>query len=189
MKLKKNALSRKLLIGAAGAVALVAMAAGGGYAITDRDDDNPIPAADRERAEEAALAETGGGTVTDSELDDESKYEVEVTLEDGNEVDVQLDKDFAVVSSETDGPDDVDDRDDRDDRDDSDDRAISAAERRQAEEAALAETGGGTVTSAEADDRNGYEVEVTLDDGTEVDVHLDESFAVVSTGADGPDDD
>jgi hypothetical protein len=30
-----------------------------------------------------------------------------------------------------------------------------------------------------------YEVEIAFDDGTRVDVRLDESFAVVSTAADG----
>jgi len=180
--MNKLTLPRKTLLAGAGAVALIVVAAGGGYALTAGDEDGQIPAADRDRAEEAALAETGGGKVTDSELDDEeSKYEVEVTLENGNEVDVQLDDNFDVVSSETDGPD------DETDDNDSDDRAISAAERTQAEEAALAETGGGTVTSAESDDLNGYEVEVTLDDGTEVDVHLDDGFNVVSTSNDGPD--
>ncbi len=42
--------------------------------------------------------------MTETEVDDEeSKYEVEVTLEDGSEIDVQLDADFAVVGSEIDG--------------------------------------------------------------------------------------
>lgn len=192
--MNKLNLSRKFLLGGAGAVALIAVAAGGGYALTTDDDtdDRPIPAADRERADKAALAETGGGTVTDTELDDEqSRYEVEVTLDDGNQVDVQLDEDFDVVSTETDGPDGDGDDDGDDDRDgdDTDDRALSAADREQAERAALAETGGGTVTSTEADDLTGYEVEVRQADGTEVDVHLDESFEVVSTRTDGPDDD
>lgn len=184
--MNKKTLSRKLLISGVGAVALLAVAAGGGYALTAGDDDHddrPIPAAEREKAEAAALAETGSGTVTDSEVDDEqSRYELEVTLDDGTQVDVQLDKDFGVVGTETDGPDDDGD-------DDSDDRALTAAERDRAESAALAETGGGTVTSTEADDRSGYEVDVTLDDGTEVDVHLDETFDVISSRSDGPDDD
>jgi uncharacterized membrane protein YkoI len=188
--MNKKTISRKFLLGGVGAVALIAIAAGGGYALTAADeagDDQPIPAADREQAEQAALAETGGGTVTDSELDDEqSKYEIEVTLDDGTQVDVQLDEDFGVVSSETDGPEDAGD--DSDDTDDSDDRAVPATDREQAERAALAETGGGTVTSTEADDQSGYEVEVTLDDGTEVDVHLDESFEVISSRTDGTDD-
>ncbi len=89
-----------------GAALVVAAAAGGAYALTAGDDDTterPIPAGDRERAEDAALAETGGGTVTGTEVDDEeSAYEVEVTLEDGTQVDVQLDEDFVVVGTEAD---------------------------------------------------------------------------------------
>ena len=38
--------------------------------------------------------------------DEESKYEVEVTLEDGTQVDVQLDEDFQVVGTESDGTED-----------------------------------------------------------------------------------
>jgi uncharacterized membrane protein YkoI len=85
---------------------------GGGtaYSLAHDDDDDtqrPIPAEDREQAERAALEKTGGGRVTETEVDDEeSKYEVEVTLDDGTQVDVQLDESFDVVSSETDGPDD-----------------------------------------------------------------------------------
>lgn len=51
------------------------------------------------RATEAALAVTGGGRVTDAETgDEESWYEVEVTLDDGRLVEVQLDRDLRVVS-------------------------------------------------------------------------------------------
>lgn len=126
--MKKINLSRKLLLGGAGAVALVAVTTGGGYALTSGEDDGPIPTADREQAERVALAETGGGTVTDTDLDDDrdepGRYDVEVTLDDGTEVDVRLDDDFTVVGTETDGPDDRDDTDDNDDdRDDRDDRA------------------------------------------------------------------
>ena len=40
--------------------------------------------------------------MTDTEVgDEESHYEVEVTLDDGSEVDVQLDEAFDVVGSET----------------------------------------------------------------------------------------
>jgi uncharacterized membrane protein YkoI len=108
---------------AAGAVLALAVVAGGGtaYALSNGDDDDtqrPIPAGDREQAEEAALEETGGGRVTETEVDDEeSKYEVEVTLDDGTQVDVQLDEDFNVVSSENDGHEDESD----DDSDGSDD--------------------------------------------------------------------
>ena len=50
-----------------------------------------------------ALAHTGEGTVSDTEMgDEESYYEVEVTLDDGSQVDVQLDKGFDVVGDEAD---------------------------------------------------------------------------------------
>ncbi|WP_208542822.1 PepSY domain-containing protein [Nocardioides euryhalodurans] len=97
-----------------GATAVLTLGAvGGAYALTGGDDDRreqPIPAADLEQAEQAALEETGGGTVTETEVDDEeSKYEVEVSLEDGTQVDVQLDTDFQVVGTEDDGTDDESD--------------------------------------------------------------------------------
>ena len=61
------------------------------------------PGAALEAASAAALAFTGGGTVTETEVgDEESYYEVEVTLDNGNQVDVQLDESFAVVSSKQD---------------------------------------------------------------------------------------
>jgi hypothetical protein len=45
--------------------------------------------------------------VTGTEVgDEESYYEVEVTLDDGSQVDVQLDRQFAVVSSSADSEDD-----------------------------------------------------------------------------------
>lgn len=56
------------------------------------------------RASQAALEHTGGGRVTDTEVgDEESHYEVEVTLEDGRRVDVQLNEQFEVVGDEFDG--------------------------------------------------------------------------------------
>ena len=65
------------------------------------------------QAKKAALAETGGGRVTETEVnDEESKYEVEVTLDDGTQVDVQLDEHFKVVGTEADGADDDEGADD-----------------------------------------------------------------------------
>ena len=56
------------------------------------------------KAAALALAETGCGRVTETEVgDEESYYEVEVTLDNGTQVDVQLDKSFNVVGSESDG--------------------------------------------------------------------------------------
>jgi uncharacterized membrane protein YkoI len=75
-------------------------AAGGG---DDDDGEQPITGDALDQAEAAALAETGGGRVTGTEVgDEESYYEVEVTLDSGKQVDVQLDKSFHVVSSSTD---------------------------------------------------------------------------------------
>jgi uncharacterized membrane protein YkoI len=55
------------------------------------------------KASAAALAHTGGGRVTGTEVDDEeSYYEVEVTLDDSRQVDVQLDRAFNVVGGESD---------------------------------------------------------------------------------------
>jgi uncharacterized membrane protein YkoI len=63
----------------------------------------------------------------------------------------------------------------------------------RASAAALEHTGGGRVTETEAGDEGGaYEVEVTLADGRQVDVHLDAAFNVIGDEADeenGPDDD
>lgn len=54
-----------------------------------------------DKASEAALTHTGGGVVTGTEVDDEeSFYEVEVTTDEGRQVDVQLDRSFKVVSGE-----------------------------------------------------------------------------------------
>ena len=65
---------------------------------------------------------------------------------------------------------------------DADDAAISDADRTKAEKAALAvpEAKGGTVTDVERsnDADHAYEVDVQLEDGTDVDVELDDSFTV-----------
>ena len=99
----KRGTKRALVVGGA---LVVLGAAGAGTAIATSDDDagdRPIEGPALEKASEAALEETGGGTVTETEVgDEESYYEVEVTREDGSQVDVQLDRDFQVVSSEGD---------------------------------------------------------------------------------------
>jgi len=102
----------KITITAAGIAA--ALAAGTGVAVAGGADDNagdtPITGASLDAASGAAIAETGGGKVTGTEInDEESYYEVEVTLDDGSQVDVQLDQSFAVVSSKHDGGDNASD--------------------------------------------------------------------------------
>jgi len=72
----------------------------------DSESEAPISGEALKEATEAALAHTGGGRVTDTETgDEESYYEVEVTLPSGEETDVQLDKSFRVVGSETESED------------------------------------------------------------------------------------
>src|SRR5436190_1834179 len=85
----------------------VAAAAGIGVGIASAggsdDSEGPITGEELQRASAAALAETGEGRVTETEVGDEdSFYEVEVTLDDGSQVDVQLDRDFNVVETMTD---------------------------------------------------------------------------------------
>jgi uncharacterized membrane protein YkoI len=89
-------------------VAVAALAAGGAAIATagggDDEDDRAIGGAASDRAAAAALDHTGGGRVTDTEVgDEESYYEVEVTRDDGSQVDVQLGRDFEVVGQEDDG--------------------------------------------------------------------------------------
>lgn len=101
---------KKLAVLLGTGVLLAGGVAGAAYALDDDDNDRPITGTSLEKAKDAALAHTGGGRVTDTEVDDEeSRYEVEVTLDDGSQVDVQLDDDFTMVGSETDGPEDEDD--------------------------------------------------------------------------------
>ena len=58
----------------------------------------------------------------------------------------------------------------------------------RASSAAVEVAGGGTVTDAETSDDPGetYEVEVRLDDGSEVEVTLDDSFGVIDSKTEGP---
>jgi hypothetical protein len=95
----------KWLVTGLAAVALVG--AGTGVAVaagSNESADHPITGPDLTRATSAALASTHGGRVTETENgDEESKYQVEVTLSNGRKVDVQLDASFAVVGSKTDG--------------------------------------------------------------------------------------
>ena len=82
---------------------------------------------------------------------------------------------------------------------------LTGPDAHKAESAAIAAVGGGTLTGVERDDGDdgygtsggGYEVEVTREDGTQVEVHLDGDYNVVGQEADedgandndGPNDD
>jgi hypothetical protein len=94
----------KVLIVGASALALAAGGAGIATATGGGDDsEGPITGNALDDASAAALEATGGGTVTETEVgDEESFYEVEVTRDDGSQVDVQLDRQFNVVGSAAD---------------------------------------------------------------------------------------
>ena len=100
--------STKIIAGTAFAAAVaagagVAAASGGSGDDAAEGPDTAITGDALQRASEAALAETGGGRVTGTEVgDEESYYEVEVTLPDGRQVDVQLDESFTVVGGSAD---------------------------------------------------------------------------------------
>ncbi len=97
-------MKRRILITAAAAGALAAGGATIAGAAGGDDDatDTPISGSELANAKAAALADTPG-KVTGTEVgDEESYYEVEVTRPDGSQVDVQLDRDFNVVTSSAD---------------------------------------------------------------------------------------
>jgi uncharacterized membrane protein YkoI len=93
---------------AAGVATVALLGVGGGVAVAagqgdDDGTDHAITGDALAKASAAALESTGGGRVTETEVgDEESMYEVEVTLDDGSQVDVQLDENFRVVSSSAD---------------------------------------------------------------------------------------
>ena len=65
------------------------------------DNDIQITGTQLERASAVALAHIGEGTVTDTEIgDEEGYYEIEVTLNNESKVDVHIDENFKVLSTE-----------------------------------------------------------------------------------------
>ncbi|HXV58309.1 MAG TPA: hypothetical protein VD704_10615 [Gaiellaceae bacterium] len=71
-----------------------------------------------------------------------------------------------------------------------DDEPLTGRTLERATAAALAVTGGGTVVETEVgDDGAAYGVEVRLDDGSVVEVSLDEGFRVIGREADDEDSD
>jgi uncharacterized membrane protein YkoI len=99
----------KIVIGATATLVVAGVAAAGVATAadsgTDDSSDVAITGTDLEQASDAALAEVGGGEVVDSEIESDEEdagnaYEVEVNLEDGRQIEVQLDANFDVVSSD-----------------------------------------------------------------------------------------
>jgi hypothetical protein len=86
-------------------VGAVVIGAGTAVAFAAGDDDRPLTGSAYDRATTAALDETGGGTVIETEGSDddgETAYGVEIRLDDGSVVEVELDENFAVLGTEAD---------------------------------------------------------------------------------------
>jgi uncharacterized membrane protein YkoI len=110
-------MNRRTRVVVASGIAAAALAGAGiavagatnGFSGDDDGNEVPITGEALERASAVALAHTGEGRVTETEMNDEdSYYEVEVTLDDGSQVDVQLDAAFNVVGAEGDSDDGAD---------------------------------------------------------------------------------
>ncbi|SFN45018.1 PepSY domain-containing protein [Mycetocola miduiensis] len=175
---------KTVIIGSALAAVLVLGGTGAAVAAnSSNDDDTPLAGTTLDMASKAALAETGEGRVTEAEAE-HGGYEVEVTLDNGSEVDVRLDDTFTVVRVDADA-----------DKGTDDNGAVTADEHASAEAAALAAEPG-TVTEVERSDDgdHAFEVKITREDGTEVEVELDAAFTVVrvdddaNSGHNGNDD-
>jgi uncharacterized membrane protein YkoI len=171
---QETVMGRKILL-ITGVAAAAAAISGASIATagTTPGDDQPLNGTALQQATDAAIARTGPGTVisAETENDPNTPYEVNVQLNNGSRVEVELDGSFQVVSQGQDdgesGP------------------PLSAADRDRAGQAALANVGQGRIGDVERENEGGaaYEAEVILQDGSEVDVELGADFQVLRTGA------
>jgi hypothetical protein len=85
---------------AAGIAAAVVLVVGGAGAVRAASGDVPLEGVDFDQATASALRHVGGGTVVETEVgDDGAAFEVEVRLDDGSQVAVELDESFNVIGS------------------------------------------------------------------------------------------
>ena len=95
--------SKTRIATAVAAVIVIGGGAGIAAAASSGDSETPITGTDLQHASQVALTHTGQGRVTGTEVgDEESYYQIEVTLDNGSQVDVQLDKDFQFVTANDD---------------------------------------------------------------------------------------
>ena len=135
--------------------------------LTACGDSDTLSDSERDQISKAALAATGGGRVTAAEKTEDDAfhaYDVDATLPDGQEVDVDLDKDFKVVGT---------------------DPAVIPTSGTPSTTATP--TAGATSSGDDDDDDDAdhaYEIDVTLDNGDEVSIDLDKNVKVVRTDTD-----
>lgn len=99
-------LERKQILVALVGAALVVALAGGAIAYASGDGEETLTGPEADRAANAALEITGGGTVLAVERDDSgAAWEVEVRRDDGSEVEVRLDASYGHVTSGADDSD------------------------------------------------------------------------------------
>jgi uncharacterized membrane protein YkoI len=109
-----NAINVKTLVIAAAVAMLVALGGAGIAYANGGDSEEQVTGPEADKAKSAAIAAVGGGTLTEVERDDgygtSGVYEVEVTRDDGSQVEVHLDGDYNVVGQQADedGPNDKD---------------------------------------------------------------------------------
>lgn len=100
-----RALNAKTWLVAAVVATMLLVGAGVAYATGSGDDDSEQQATGPgiEKAKSVALDHTNGGHVSGTEVgDEEGYYEVEITRDDGSQVDVHLDKNYNVLSTPAD---------------------------------------------------------------------------------------
>jgi hypothetical protein len=86
-----------------GALAVALVGGGTGVAIATGGEDRPLTCSALEKATAAALQHTGGGTVIETEAgEDGAAYGVEIRLDDGRVVEIDLDANFQVIGKESD---------------------------------------------------------------------------------------
>ena len=95
---------RRWVIAGIGASAMALAIGGGAIALATNDSEAGVTGPQRDRAVQAALEATGGGTANAVERDGENSavWEVEVRKPDGVIVDVRLDENFSPVVIEGD---------------------------------------------------------------------------------------
>jgi hypothetical protein len=108
-----NAINVRTLVIAAAVAMLLALGGAGIAYANGGDSEEQLSGPEAQKAKSAAIAAVGGGTVSEVERDDGNgtgAFEVEVTREDGSQLEVHLDSDYDVIGQQADedGPNDKD---------------------------------------------------------------------------------